>query len=104
MENSDVPPRPLFCFVYYNRHTANPLKKLRTHMETPSKSHAHFFLSYFVWFRVVPSVIPNLERKHSQYQDSGFVRAKRSLETLILADCLKRTTCGFVTFVTCLRF
>jgi len=73
-------------------------------MQTPSKSHAHFVLSYFVWFRVVPSVIPNLERKHSQYQDSGFVRAKRSFETLIFADCLKRATCGFVTFVTFLRF
>jgi len=60
--------------------------------------------------RVVPSRIPNLERKRGQYQVFGFVRAKRQRNVASKSRNLRNvwkepcTGCGFVTFVTFLRF
>ena len=60
------------------------------------------------YLRVVPSRIPNLER--GQYEDFGFVRAKRQRNVASKSTNLRNvwkepcTGCGFVTFVTFLRF
>jgi len=60
--------------------------------------------------RVVPSRIPNLERKCGQYHDFGFVRAKRQRNVASKSRNLRNvwkepcTGCEFVTFVTFLRF
>jgi len=75
------------------------------------------FLLFFFWrpnlitgLSVVSSQISNLERKRGQYQDSGFVRAKRqqnvaSNRKYLLNVCNKPCRgCGFLTFVTFLRF
>jgi len=59
--------------------------------------------------RVVPRRISNLERKRGQYQDSGFVRAKRQRNVASKRRYLRNVWkepcrgCGFVTFVTFLR-
>jgi len=59
---------------------------------------------------VVPRRISDLERKRDQYQDYGFVRAKRQLNVASKRRYLRNvwkepcTGCGFVTFVTFLRF
>jgi len=56
--------------------------------------------------RVVPSRISNLERKRGQYQDYGFVRAKRQRNVASKRRYLRNVRkepcrgCGFVTFVT----
>jgi len=60
--------------------------------------------------RVVPSRISNLKGKRGQYQDYGFVRAKRQRNVAskrrYLWNVWKEPCrgCGFVTFVTFLRF
>ena len=59
---------------------------------------------------MVPSRISNLERNRGQYQDYGFVRAKRQRNVASKRRYLRhvqKEPCrgyGFVTFVTFLRF
>jgi len=66
--------------------------------------------TYIHIFRVVPCRISNLDRKRGQYQDYGFVRVKRQRNVPSKRRYLRSvwkeacTGCGFVTFVTFLRF
>jgi len=60
--------------------------------------------------RVVPSRISNLEGKRGQYQDYGFVRAKRQRNVVSKHQYLRNVWkepcrgCRFVTFVTFVTF
>jgi len=72
--------------------------------------HTCEWVTSHMWMRVVPSRISNLERKRGQYQDYGFVRAKRQRNVASKRRYLRNvwkepcTGCRFVTFVTFLRF
>ena len=67
-------------------------------------------LSILMLLRVVPSRISNLERKRGQYQDYGFIRAKRQWNVASKRRYLRNVWkepcrgCRFVTFVTFLCF